>query len=316
MKWLFRIAVLTVVLVLARTALGLVVSKAHYDSTPTFREWVQTRAVAGEPWRRSVPLGEELANRLPWSTAGPEHAAEERADARVWSPHLRIKHGEELLLEIELEVVFDTIANREPKAIEALPKAFETPTEAFETPTEATGGFEALFEALTVRARTSFVDPEFHAVVVLSVAEPPVAAAGTLGLRPGALFPSVRVDAFALAGPGELEFIVQSWPTGTSPTADVELFGEGSFASFGWDWVGRILFGLPCSLEGPPAKGLVYTLGVACYAGNGLGNWTLRGSSEQYSIELLGEQSLKKPGGSLTKSVNRHVNWTWQEQTW
>ena len=117
-----------------------------------------------------------------------------------------------------------------------------------EVPSEA-------FEALNLSVFRSQLDPDFHAVAVLSVQGLSRYADGPpeTGKPQG---PSLQLDVFALSGPGDLEFVIQD-VEGAGPGTGQSLLGDDDFSDIGFGFL-EVLFGIAFSMSDPPEEGLAY----------------------------------------------------------
>jgi hypothetical protein len=288
MKLLRRLAVVLVVLIGLRIVIPLGTSWAHYRSTPGFREWVSEQPVGDDVWRAAVPTGEELSRGVPWSS----HDDPQGERSGRWTPAISVHHGDELLMELELGVSY---ASREVE-----------------------GGNEA-FEGLAVSVTRSQLDPDFHGIAVLSVEGLSGYADGVPGTG-RAEGPRVQLDAFALAGPGPLEVLVQEVAAlDAAPPPLSGSFGDGYLTAW------RYLTGIPYSNGRPPEEGLAYqarTTFTPTWSSTTTGavtQWHFAGNSQQYSAKLAGEQSVKSPlneQASFSISAHRDVHFTWQGEVW
>jgi hypothetical protein len=261
---------------------------AHYRSTPTFREWARAKPVDEALWRRHVPAGVELWRGTSWrSDDGPA-----RQRFGQWRARFTVEHGDELLLDLEVEV---RVESREVE--DSLARG--VPSEAF----------EGLDVFLVQRGR----DPDFHAVAVLTLHE----SAHPQG-------PELQLDVFALAGPGDVDLVVQDARGGGSNGPDALLIGR-PFAEpsplGGFDVLAQML-----SLEDPPAQGLVYQARTRMHLSwnwqdgqgstGGFGNTYLRATSRLYSASLKIVQAVRPPFDppdhfsiSRTHSISRSYSW-------
>ncbi len=271
---------------------------AHYRTTPTFREWVRAKPVDEALWRRHVPAGVELGRGKSWrSDDGP---ARERFGQ--WRTRFTVERGDELLIDLEVEI---RVESREIE--DSLARG--VPSEAFE-------GLEAF---LVERVR----DPDFHAVAVLTLHD---LFAYTSGDDPPSMpqGPKIQIDVFALAGPGEVELIVQDLGR-ESATSSVEMLGGTPFAEpsllGGVDVLMQFL-----SFEDPPEQGLAYQARTSVHSTwnwqdgrggpGGIGNSSLRASSRLYSASMKVSQAVRAPfetpehfSFSTSESVSRSYAW-------
>lgn len=201
---------------------------AHYRSTPTFREWARATPVDDAVWRAHVPAGVELGHGTRWrSDDGP---ARERAGQ--WRARFTAKHGDERLLDLEIEV---RVESREVDGW--LERG--VPSEAFE-------GLEAF---VIDRGH----DPDFHGVAVLTLLDL-TAYADRDRLPEMTQGPSMQLDVFALSGPGDVELVVQEVPWTTSGREGPWLDGRQFDGASGF--VEACLQTL--ALPDPPEGGLAY----------------------------------------------------------
>ena len=303
MKILLRFGVVLAVLCILRIALPLGVAWGHYRSTPGFREWVHEHPAGDDVWRSTVPAGTVLAREMPWrSSEGPP------GDRRgQWAPVITVLHGDEVLLDLELDV---SIESREVEDWSEL----DVPSEAF--------------EALAVSVLRASLDPDFHAVAVLSVEGLSRYADGPpgVGLRQG---PRLQLDVFALSGPGEVELIVQEVPEG-GPGDAPSLLGDADLGEQRMPLL-YMLLGIAFPTDDAPEEGLAYQVRTTFSpswtrveggrSGGGMGAWKFAGTSRQYSAKLNGEQSVRSPFGQpghFSSSTSAHVQavYTWQDEVW
>lgn len=266
---------------------------AHYRSTPTFREWARAKPVDEALWRRHVPLGAELGRGATWrSDDGP---ARERFGQ--WRTRFTAQHGDEVLLDLEVEV---RVESREVE--DSL----------------ARGGPSEAFEGLEVFVVDRGHDPDFHGVAVLTLRET---------ARPQG--PELQLDVFALAGAGDVELIVQDFRQEGS-TGPGALLGGRPFAEpsplGGLDVLAQML-----SLEDPPSEGLAYQARMRLHliwnwrngqgSSAGFGDTYLAATSRLYSASLKVLEAVRSPFDpsdhfSISRTHALSRTYTWNDAVW
>lgn len=269
----------------------------HATTTP-FREWVRAHPVADEVWRAAAPKGAVVGRGAPWRSA--EGAPGERRGQ--WRPRVTVQHGEEVLLDLELDVAIESreVADWRERGV---------PSEAF--------------EALAVTVRRAELDPDFHAVARLSVvglsryADGPPASGSPQG-------PTLQLDVFALAGPGEVEVLVQEVEDAAG--LDRPLLGDGDWSAAGASLLAMVANTL-LAWERPPEDGVAYQVRCGFFptwsrteggaTGAGVGPWRLAGTTRLYSALLRGEQSARSPFDpedhfGWSTSAHMTFRYTWQ----
>ncbi len=302
-KTLVRVLVVVGALVVLRLVVPPAIALAHYRGTPTFREWARAHPVPDELWRARVPAGAEVAAALPWS------ASSGAPTGRVgqWRPQVVFTHGDEVLLDLELEVAVES------RHVESDPES-GVPSEAF--------------EGLAARSLRAELDPDFHAVVVLSVADLSAHLLALEGER-RQQGPDVRLDVFVLSGPGEVRFLVQDVP------AELEDAAAPPFPTVA-QALGRTLglaalLGVLHPTDDPPEEGLAYHARagfapswkalVGGHQGGSIRPWSYGAASAQYSIRIAGEQSVRAPHDEpghfvIRRSSHQEARYTWNSEVW
>lgn len=272
---------------------------AHYRSTPTFREWARARPVDEALWRSHVPAGVELSRGTSWrSDDGP---ARERFGQ--WRARFTAQHGDELLLDLEVEV------RVESRAVEDS-LARGVPSEAFE-------GLEAF---LVEHGR----DPDFHAVAVLTLHDLSAFTTGgdLPGLKQG---PRMQLDVFALAGAGDVELVVQevSW---TASGREGPLLGGRDFS----DVAAGIVPVLDLFAD-PPSEGLAYQARAKVYPtwsqvqggsrGASRGPKKLAATTRLYSAGMKAIHAFRAPFDprdhfGVSTSIENSLDLRWNGEVW
>jgi hypothetical protein len=272
--------------------------RAHYRSTPGFRAWARATPVEDSLWRAHVPAGVELGRGASWrSDAGPP-----RSRFGQWRARTTVAHGGELLLDLEVEVRVESreVADWRERGV---------PSEAF----------EGLAAFVVERGR----DPDFHGVAVLTLFDLSAHPAGApVDARPPG--PDVQLDVFALAGPGEVELVVQEIAGGDA-RGDPPLLGDREFARRS-AWGAVEVMAQLLSLEDPPAEGIAYQARTWFHSswsqveggaqGAGRGNQYFAATTRLYSARLEAIHAFRSPfdppdrfGLSTTASVARSFKW-------
>ncbi|HVS17260.1 MAG TPA: hypothetical protein VMT18_01580 [Planctomycetota bacterium] len=296
-------------LVLATAGLGLAMLAgggtvwAHYRSTPTFREWARATPVGEDVWRAHVPAGVELGRGESWrSDAGPP-----RERFGQWRSRSTFEHGDEVLLDLEVEV------RVECREVEDWSER-GVPSEAFE-------GLEVF---LTERGR----DPDFHGVAVLTLHEFSAYADGAdlPALTQG---PRMQLDVFALAGPGPVGVIVQQ-VSRDGQDRNAPLLGDAEFARRSF-WIAGSVMAQFLSLEDAPPRGIAYQSRCTAFpswtrneggaSSGGMGNQHFAGTTRLYSARMQAIHAFRSPFDepdrfalSTTDEVSR--NYQWNGEVW
>lgn len=289
--------------VLAVTSVG--TTWAHYSSTPGFREWARSHPAGDEVWQSRAPAGEVIARELPWrSNEGP--ASERRGQ---WRPHVTIEHGDEVLLDLELDVSIESceVVDWEERGV---------PSEAF--------------EAISVSTRRSQLDADFHAVAVLTLNGFSRFEAGEPEpVRPQG--PEIDLDVFVLSGSGDVEVFVQDFEVGTA-SQNPPLLDGGHFEQPGpWPLSSLGVLRDVVFADDPPAEGIAYQVRTRFYANwtktqggstsGGVGTWKFAGTTGLYSARLSGVQATRTPMStpdhfSFSTSADSARFFTWNNQVW
>ncbi|QDV04948.1 hypothetical protein Poly30_04430 [Planctomycetes bacterium Poly30] len=291
---LLRILLVLGVLALLRFGLPLGFAAWHYSSTPTMREWVRERPVEDRVWDGAGGDLRESERRVLEMTAPPSEP--ERFAA--WTPSLRFEHGDEVLLDLALEVRYEA-----------------TEVDAWE---ERGVGSES-YGPVTLHATRCDLDPEFHAIVVLTLTE------RAEGDRRA---PSTKLDVFVLAGPGGVELVERTERVGGSSSYDLSIrsLAEGFARDF---TLKALLLGILHPTGDPPPSGIGYHAHSTFTPtwnrvpggsqGASYGMWRFTGTTRQYSVLIHAESKGEAPfepgsGSSLTSEVN--LSYRWNGEVW
>jgi len=276
---------------------------AHYRSTPTFRAWARATPVDEALWRAHVPAGVELGRGESWrSNAGPP-----RGRFGQWRSRSTFEHGDEVLLDLEVEV---RVESREVEDWNAR----GVPSEAF----------QGLAVSLVNRGQ----DPDFHGVAVLTLHD--FAAYSDDGDLPAMTQgPRMRLDVFALAGPGPVQVVVQQ-VSRDGQDRRPPLLGNREFARPSF-WIAGSVMAQFLSLADAPPEGIAYQSRCTVYPGwtrtegganaAGRGNQHFAATTRLYSAEMQAIHAFRSPfddpdrfGFSTTDTVAR--NYAWNGEVW
>lgn len=181
-----------------------------------------------------------------------------------------------------------------------------------------TGSPSEAFEGLRVDVKHVSLDPDFHAVAVVSIQDldkhDGVYRDGVA--RQG---PSLQLDVVALSGPGDLRVVIQD-----VKSSGPGVVGAGFYLSnFG---LFRLLLGIVHPTDDPPEEGLAYH--VRTYftpswtqveggsSGPGFRTPSFSATSHQYSVSFSLERAVHNPydspdffGMSFTSKVSSKFSW-------
>ena len=298
-----RVALVLIGLGVLRFVLPIGVAFAHYRFTPEFREWVSSHPADDSIWRANVPGGVEVSRELPWRSS--DSKASDRHGR--WVPRVEVRHGDEILVDLELDVSYES------REVEDWAEQ-DSPSEAF--------------VALEVSVKQLTLDPDFHAIAVLSFQK--------LDQNDGELReglqrqgPAVQLDVFALSGPGELQVVIQDVPSiGSGPGNEMIAGGQFTERRFG---AVRTIIGLVHPLGDPPEEGIAYQARTRLFP-----SWTKNAggsggachgpikfgvSSEQYSVHLKCSQATREPYApadhfAFKNSSEVQTRWERNGQVW
>lgn len=294
-----RILIVIGLLAMARLTMPLVFGWAHFENTPSFREWTSQHPVDESVWRAVVPEGSPLGDGLPWRSS----PGEDGGRFGQWLPLFELRHGEELIAEL----------------------AFDISVELREITDWATRGTRSeAFEAVRASLVRQTLDPDFHAVAVLTVQPVREDDDGVPHV------PRMQLDVFVLAGPGGLQWKGQM-AEGGLPSRGERLLGDGP-ADFTAEEIGwRAVLGFVHSVDEPPPEGLAYHARAALmpdwtsvgngHSGAGISPWEISVTTEQYSFDMRCEQGTSAPWTdpdvvTMSTSVSLEKTYRWNGEVW
>ncbi len=276
-------------LTVLRVGVPTALAALHFRTTPTMREWARERPAAGTPWEVHA-TDAEVISRGPIPKAADPDGPERYG---TWSPSVKIEHGDDVLLDLGLEVRWAATEVDDWR--------------------EQDLRSEAYGEA-TIHCTRIELDQDFHATVVLSLGASEDGATGV---------PQTALDVYLQAGPGEVVLVRREGQTNERGLS-IPLTSTSAAS-----WFRARVLGLLHPSGGPPEPGLAYHAHAEVSPswtqvknggshGASFSPWEFSTSSQQYSISISGESALIAPyktgGGRVSSSSS--LLFTWNGDVW
>ena len=280
-----RILLVLIGLGLLRFVLPLGLAARYYSSTPSLREWVREHPAGDALW---APWSSDIVQRTSLPTA-PSPGGPDRFGA--WRPTVTIKHGDEVLLDLALELRFGA-----------------TEVEDW----LQRGVASERYDEVAVHATRAVIDRDFHGIVLVSYS------------RNGGFVSQSALDVFLLAGPGEVDLILQE-----RQSENRGLGKSFSVSSLGSWLARRFAFGFLHPPEDPPDEGIAHHAHSNFYpnwtrtangsGGAGYGLWEFSTTSLAYSVEIEAKSEGHAPfslGGSFSTSSQMKTEYKFNGRVW